>query len=260
MRNTRASLLCCCLAALPLAARAVAPEASPAGANVAETGSPRIAAEPVVYTGPATPAAVLVFVPGESPYGGASVTPASSNPLSDIPPSLWADQGLGVVTPRITDVLLNEEREADLALRRMLAYARAMADAPIWLVGSAPEVRSALERLPAGRGTVSGIVITSVSSPAGTCSQTVVYSNRGVGGVPAVQVRSSGDACGTISPGARPPVFEQVPQPSIPFKTPRLLLVRSEPRPASGGATVRRQDSETPMVRLIADRIKQPAS
>lgn len=212
------------------------------------------AAEPVVNTGPATPAAVLVFLPGAA-YGGLDTGPVGADPVADVPPSLWADQGLGVVTPRIADVLSAQEREADLALRRMLAYARAMADAPIWLVGPGPEIRAALEQLPLGTGKVSGVVMTSVSSPAGTCSETVVYSSPGAGGLPTVQVRSSGDACRTIGPGARPPVFEQVP-PSPAPRTPRTILVHTEQGQAAAATAAARED-RTPLVRLIADRIKQ---
>lgn len=259
MRNTRASILCCCLAALPLVACAgpasVARQDQPS-ANVADTTLPRGGAERVAYTGPAAPAAVLVFLPETAP-GMA----ARTDGFGDVPPTLWADQGLGVVAPRITDVLATDDRDMDLALHRMLAYARSMADAPIWLVGADPEIQSALASLPPGRGQISGVVVTSVSTPAGTCSETVVYSSPGKGAVPVVQVRSSGNACEGVKPGMRPPVFEQVPEPWAPSRSPHTILVRDNQGPAGNAAVgPSAPTNERPLVRLIAERIKQSPS
>lgn len=240
----RKSLLFCCIAALPLAACAT--EGGFARVDqptaVAEPATPDHVVQPVAYTRAGPPVAVLVIMPG-------------SGVLADVPSALWADQGFDVVTPRVTDALLAEERTADAALDHMLDYARAMARAPIWLVGSGPQIQAALERLPAGQH-VSGVVMTSVSTPAGSCSRTVVYSSPGDGAQPTVQVRSSGNACGGIgiSPGARPPVFEQAPEPS-PSKLPRTILVRSD-QPARG-AVGQARISPLPLVRQVADRIKQ---
>jgi len=240
----RKSLLFCCIAALPLAACAtdgrIAQQTPPAA--VAGPATPDGLVQPVAYKPAGSPVAVLVVMPG-------------SGALADVPPALWADQGFDVITPRITEALL-AERSADLARARMLAYARAMARAPIWLVGSGPEIQETLERLPAGAGQVSGVVMTSVSSPSGSCSRTVVYSSQGSGGQPTVQVRSAGNACDAIgiSPGARPPVFEQVPEPS-PSKLPRTLLVRAD-QPARG-ALAQARTNPPPLVQQVADRIKQ---
>lgn len=251
MRNTRASILCSCLAALPLVACAgTGPVAQQQqAANIAYSTQSRPGIAPVAYTGPATPAAVLVFLPGTG-FGA----PDMADVLGDVPPALWADQDLGVVTPRITDTLLAEERDMDRTFQHMLAYARAVANAPIWLVGSGPEIQNALASLPPGHGPISGVVVTSVSSPSGTCSRTIVYSSPSRSGVPTVQVRSSGNACeagAEINPGMRPPVFEQVPQQPAPSRSPHTILVRNE-KPQATPATNAR-----PLVRLIADRIKQ---
>ncbi|MBV9757302.1 MAG: hypothetical protein JO047_09630 [Alphaproteobacteria bacterium] len=239
----RKSLLFCWIAALPLAACAT--DGGIARGNqptaVADTAAPGNAVQPVAYAPSGPPVAVLVVMPG----GGA---------LAGVPPALWADQGFDVIAPRMTDAMLAEERSADAALGQMLTYARAMASAPIWLVGSGPEIQAALERLPAGEH-VSGVVMTSVSTPAGTCSRTVVYGSAGNGAQPTVQVRSSGDACGPdISPSVRPPVFEQVPQPA-PSRQPRTILVRAD-QPAHG-AVAQARSNPLPLVRQVADRIKQ---
>ena len=236
MRN-RASLLCCCLAALPLAACAGTYGAAQ------QYPEPVGFVGPTSYTGPAAPAAVLVFLPEVA-------GPSGSDVLGTVPPVLWADQGLGVVTPRFTDALLAEQRDMDRDIGRMLADARAMTNAPLWLVGSGPQVQQALERLPAGAG-VSGVVMTSVSGPAGTCSQTVTYSSRGEGAPPVVWVSSSGNDCGAIAPGVRPPVMQEVPQPT-PSRLPNAILVRND----HGGTQVAKAANQEPLVRLIAARIK----
>lgn len=258
MRNTRASIVCGCLAALPLAvcvgAGNIAQQNYPA-ANVADVAPPRGDIEQVAYTGPAAPVAVLVFVPSGTGMAG------RTDVLGAVPPTVWADQGLGVVTPRVTDAAVAEDRDMALALHRMLAYARAMADAPIWLVGADPEIRNALASLPPGRGQISGVVVTSVASPAGTCSKTVVYSSPGRGGIPTVQVRSSGNACEGVNPGMRPPVFEPIPEPSTPPRSPHTILVRNEHAPAGNNVTAPQAGTnERPLVRLIADRIRQSPS
>ncbi len=85
------------------------------------------------------------------------------------------------------------------ALDRMIDAARAMADAPIWLVGPNPAIEAAMGTPIAGPGQVSGVVVTSVASGIGTCSERMVYSYSGNGAAPKVAVSKSGDAC---PPGA----------------------------------------------------------
>lgn len=236
----RTWLLFCCVAALPLAACAteggIARDSQ--STAVADAATPDRLFQPAADAPSGPPVAVLVVTPG----GG---------PLADVPPALWADQGFDVIMPRIADAMLAEQRSADGAFGQMLADVRAMTRTPMWLVGTGPEIQAALERLPAGQH-VSGVVMTSVVTAAGTCSRTVVYSSPENGAQPTVQVRSSGDACAQgMSPGARPPVFEQVPEPS-PAKSPRTILVRGdEPR-----TVAQARKHVLPLVRQVADRIK----
>src|SRR2546430_13320997 len=184
-----ASIIGCCLAALPLIGCAerfatLSPVQPPA---YAATPSPGIYA-----AGPTAPSAILVFVPVTQSLG-------SDDPLTR-DPSLWAAQGFGVVTPDIAQLIA--DRQA--ALERLVFSARTLADAPIWLVGPGPAIEAAMPDLPPGQA--SGVVITSVTSGAGSCSRTVYYSNPGTGAEPRVTVKTSGDACGAQPPVGEPPV------------------------------------------------------
>ena len=44
----------------------------------------------------------------------------------------------------------------------------------------------------------SGVVVTSISTGSGTCSQTITYGYPGTGGQPTVHVSSTGNACGVL--------------------------------------------------------------
>jgi hypothetical protein len=194
------SILGCCLAAVPLLGcvggyTALPPQAGPPPAAVAAT-----IPEPGVYTTrAAAPAAILVFLPGPVGYGDVATRD----------PALWAAQGFDLVMPRPlwTDRLIVDQ---PAAVGRLLASAQALADAPIWLVGPNPTIEAVVPQL--GFGQVSGVVVTSVTSNAGSCTRTMYYSNPGAGAEPKAVVKTSGDACETSSSfGARQaPVVPQV--------------------------------------------------
>src|SRR5438067_2484460 len=101
MRLTRASILCGCLAALPLAActgsAGLSSQTQPQ-ATVAENALPEGGTRPLAYAGPAAPAAVLVFLPDAGGFGRGS---ASFDGLASVPPALWTEHGLGVAMPRL---------------------------------------------------------------------------------------------------------------------------------------------------------------
>src|SRR6266404_1045744 len=169
------------------------------------------------YTVSPAPAAILVFVPGTQTVG--------SDDLLIGDPALWTAQGFEVVMPDIAQLIA--DRRA--ALKRLVISARALADAPIWLVGPGPAIEAAMPELP--RGQVSGVVVTSVTSNAGSCSRTVFYSSPGAGAEPRVTVKTSGDACGTP-----PPLGE-----------------RSNP---SGVIPVPRARPDAPLIRHVAEETK----
>jgi hypothetical protein len=229
------SIIGCCLAALPLIGcadrfAALPPEPPPAPAAYVATAPGKIYA-----TGPVAPSAILVFVPGAQMVG-------SEDRLTR-DPSLWAAQGFGVVIPDIAQMIA--DRQA--ALESLVMSARRLADAPIWLVGSGPTIEAAMPRLPPGQ--VSGVVVTSMISGAGSCSRTVFYSNPGTGAEPKVMVKTSGDACDA----GEPPVPSGVaPAQRVRPGAPRIIEA-AIPAHASPAA-------QRPLIRQVAEEIKGPPS
>jgi hypothetical protein len=227
------SIIGCCLAALPLIGcaerfAAVPPEQPPAAA--AYVAAPARG----IYTASPGPSAVLVFVPGIQTIG--------RDDLLIRDPSLWAAQGFEVVMPDIGQMIA--DRRA--ALERLVISARALADAPIWLVGPGPAIETAMPELPPGQ--VSGVVVTSVTSDAGSCSRTVLYSNPGTGTEPRVTVKTSGDACAAPPPvGEGPAPLGVTPVPRVRPGAPRIIEA-SIPAHASPAA-------QRPLIHHVAEEI-----
>ena len=104
---------------------------------------------------------------------------------------------------------------AGVITAQLVASAHALANAPIWVVGPGPVIDAALGAPQLGRGEVSGVVMTSVASGAGNCSESFFYSDPGTGAPPKVEVKRSGD-CGTGTPaitGRQPSVLPAPPAP-----------------------------------------------
>jgi hypothetical protein len=183
------------------------------------------------------PSAILVFVPGTQTVG--------SDDLLTRDPSPWAAQGLGVVVMPDIAQLIADRRAA---LERLVISARTLADAPIWLVGPGAAIEAAMPELPPGQ--VSGVVVTSVTSDAGSCSRTVFYSNPGTGAEPRVTVKSSGDACGASPPvGERPAPLGVTPVPRVRPGAPRIIeaAIPAQTSPAA----------QRPLIRHVAEEIKR---
>ena len=186
MSKPSALTLFCCLATLPLigCANGVGPQsqAYPTAAPVAAVPN----GERVYAVRPGGPAAILVMLP-------------SPGDVLTADPALWAAQGFDVVTPPPDDIYrLAADREA--AFDRLIAQAQAMADAPIWFVGPNPAIEFAMASMPrSGPGEVSGVVVTSMASGTGICSERMIYSYSGNGIPPKVSVSKSGD-CPAGSP------------------------------------------------------------
>jgi hypothetical protein len=223
----------CCLAAMPLLGcvggyTALPPQAGPPPAAVAAT----IPEQGVYTTRDATPAAVLVFLPGAVDFGDVVTRD----------PALWAAQGFDVVMPRPlwTNRLIADQQAA---VARLLASAQALADAPIWLVGPNQAVEAAMLQL--GPGQVSGVVVTSVTSNAGSCTRTMYYSNPGTGAEPKAMVKTSGDACG-MSPSfdARQAPAGAVPVPQVKPHPPRIIEASIPSEKPAQQAFVRRLAEE----------------
>ncbi len=188
MWKAPASVLCGCLAALPLIGCAgnvgTSAQATAVRPAALAEPEPNFASAPRIYAvGPAAPAAVLVLWPGDDTLAR--------------DPALWTAQGFDVVMPAAADIYrLVADQQA--ALAQLVASAHALADAPIWVVGAGSVIDAALAAPQFGRG-VSGVVMTSVASDSGSCSESFFYSDPGTGAPPKVEVSRSGD-CGTGTP------------------------------------------------------------
>ena len=186
-----------CLATLPLLGCAGNYAASPAAAVPPSTpvaSSPySYATAPQVYSaGPAAPAAILVFLPGADVVA------------SD--PTLWEAQGFDVVMPPADFYRLAADEQA--AMTRLLAAARAMTEAPIWLVGPSQTIEAAIPAL----GGISGAVVTAGGAPTVTCSESFSYYDPGTGAPPQVQVKRSGNCGLGFGPTGQQPTVVQPPQ------------------------------------------------
>jgi hypothetical protein len=235
------SILRCCVAALPLLGCVGGYTPLPPQSSLPPAAADGIVPEQRVYTTRAgAPAAVLVFLP----------VPAGVSDVATRDPALWAAQGFDVVMPRPvwTDRLVADQQAV---LARLLASAQALADAPIWLVGPSLTIEAAMPQL--GPGQVSGVVVTSVTSNAGSCTRTMYYSASVEGGEPKAVVKTSGDACGTSpSFGARQDPARVTPVPRVQPSVPRIIEASI---PAD-------RNAQQPFVQRLAEEIKapQPAS
>jgi hypothetical protein len=218
------SVLCGCLAALPLIGCAgdMTTPRQAATAPVGSTAAYYTTLSPRVYAAPAAPAAILVFLPSIGTTGGGEILAGD--------PALWTAQGFDVVMPPPTDIYrLAADEQA--AMARLVASAHALADAPVWLVGPGPLIDAVLASEPQfGRGPISGVVMTSVTSNSGSCSESFFYSDPGTGAAPKVEVRKSGN-CEAIPPSSagHQPSALPAPQPAPP-RALRIIEASAAPK------------------------------
>jgi hypothetical protein len=177
---------------------------------------PASTAEPAAYYAPAPRA----FGPAAAPAAVLVLWPGGDDLARD--PGLWTAQGFDVVMTQPADIY-RPVADQQAALARLVSSAQALADAPIWVVGPpGPVIDAALAGPQFGRG-VSGVVMTSVTSGAGSCSESFFYSDPGTGAPPQVEVKRSGD-CGTGMPAIRGRQPSMLPTPSAPPPNqPRLI-------------------------------------
>jgi hypothetical protein len=89
------------------------------------------------------------------------------------------------------------------------------------------------------------VVVTSITTPSGTCSQTITYGYPGHGSQPVVNVSSNGDACGAIHSSGPLTITQPMPGPQtvVPGRAAprheRLWTVGYPPHPASHGSPPR---------------------
>jgi hypothetical protein len=100
-----------------------------------------------------------------------------------------------------------------------------------------------------GPGQVSGVVVTSVTSNAGSCTRTIYYSNPGTGAEPKAVVKTSGDACATgPSFGAGQAPAGTVPVPQVKPNAPRIIEA----------SIPTEKPAQQALVRRLAEEIKAP--
>ena len=189
----------------------------------------------VYATSPGAPAAILVMLPGPGDMITAN-------------PQLWTAQGFDVLTPTPSELYRFAAEQEEAA--QLIGQAEALANAPIWVVGPNSAIETAMASLPAGAsGQVSGLVVTSTSSGAGTCSERMIYSYSG-NGAPQVSVSKSGNACPPGSPfGAG---TNSTATPHVPLVQPHAPRLIEASAPASAGSPA----AQRAAVRQIADLIK----
>jgi hypothetical protein len=103
--------------------------------------------------------------------------------------------------------------QQDSMMRRMIADMDQLMSMPM------PDPQQMIRSVMSGMPQVapgSSVVVTSVSTGNGTCSQTITYSYPGNGAAPVTKVSQSGNACGALGPSAQIGVTETLPAPARP--------------------------------------------
>lgn len=226
MWRARVSVLCGCLAALPLIGCAGHDGIS----GQATSATPPAIAEPAPYQAQAPrvyavgPTAILVLWPGDN--------------ILARDPGLWTAQGFDVVIPQPADIY-RTVADQQAVLSRLLASADALA-APIWVVGATPAVNAVLATAAEPvRGAISGVVVTSVSSNTGSCSESLFYSDPGNGTAPAVKVEKS-PGCAAIPPSSGGYPLALPPRPTVRPNAPRIIDASAGPRDLAPAEQVQR--------------------
>lgn len=159
----------------------------------------------------ALPGTVLIVMPGPISPPAALATTVPRRPSAALLPAGFGE-------------LIAKE---NAALARLAAETEAFAAAPPQILATA---------LPAGApGGVKGVVMTSLTTTAGNCRETIAYSYPPDGGAPRVAVRRTGNACTAVrvprTPQPGPQFLETAaPQDRLipPARVPRLHFVSSE--------------------------------
>jgi hypothetical protein len=130
--------------------------------------------------------------------------------------------------------------QQDSMLRRMVADMDRLMSMP--MPDPQQMIRSVMDGMPSA-APGSSVVVTSVSTGNGTCSQTITYSYPGNGAAPVTRVSQSGNACGTVTSSAPIGVTQTLPAPAAPQKVAprhdRLWSVGYPPHPVSTGTPPR---------------------
>ena len=149
--------------------------------------------------------------------------PAAAPAMAEAGHYVWVPAGATVVlVPTAGIAPIARVAPVDFPVARMLAQQdammqRIMADMDSLMAMPLPDpqqmIRSVMNGTPqVGPG--SGVVVTSITTSNGTCTQTITYGSQTNGGAPVVKTSSSGNACGAL--GSSAPVGVTKPLPAAP--------------------------------------------
>ena len=179
----------------------------------AQTSVQDIGGTQLLYTGPATPRAVIFAFAGGD--GTVSFTPSGQfthmgGNFVLRTESLWLAQGFAFATLGSSSSLLGQRHGPAYAatIGRALDFIRTKTTAPIWLVGTSMGSIAAANGAAHLPRKVAGVVLTSSVAGANRASgETVFDSNLGAIAVPALVVSNRGDTCLSAGPGFAPQIL-----------------------------------------------------
>lgn len=167
----------------------------------------------VLYSGPATPRAVVfMFAGGDGTVAfnsAGQITHMNGNFLMRTE-SLWLAQGFAFATLAASSSLMGQRHTPAYAamIGRAVDFIRSKTTAPIWLIGTSMGSIAAANGASSFGGKVAGVVLTSsVAGQNRVSGETVFDSNLGAIAVPALVVSNRGDTCPIAGPGFAPQIL-----------------------------------------------------
>jgi hypothetical protein len=140
---------------------------------------------------------------------------------------VWVPAGDAVVvapkgpTRQIDFPVVDKFARQQAVMQRMMADMDAMMTMP--LPGPDQVMQAAMRGMPqVAPG--SGVVVTMISIPGGTCSQTITYGAPSQGAPPVVKIVSTGNACGAIQATGPINAAQPTPAPQPPVQQPQQRL------------------------------------
>jgi hypothetical protein len=168
--------------------------------------------EQVLFTGPATPRAILLmFAGGDGTVAfnsAGQITGMGGNFVLRTEP-LWLAQGFAFATIASPSSLLGRRHTpayAD-AIARAIDFTRTRANVPVWLVGTSMGSIAAANGAAHLPGRVAGVVLSSSVASQSRAGETVFDSDLGAIAVPALVVANRGDTCPIAGPGFAPQIL-----------------------------------------------------
>jgi hypothetical protein len=157
---------------------------------------------------------------------------------------VWVPAGDAVVVVPKGPTRQVEFPVADVFARQDAIMQRMMADMNEMMAMPLPNpdqiMRAAMQGMPL-MAPGAGVVVTSISIPGGTCSQTITYDTPSQGAAPVVKVVSTGNACGAIHATGPINVTQPAPAPQPTMQQPqqRVWTIGYPPHPVTSSVSPR---------------------